>query len=755
MDIKAAVDLLNKVKRSNLDTPITEELAKELYSYIKQAKMNKKSYLDSFHLSDDFAQPIFAYWATAALLKLKASGVEKLQSVNLIEPKPGENALDFGKRVLRGGGESSRPFGRMRQQDQNPTSSQGKIITKMWENMGPTVKKKIKEATGKFEAIYSKTSQDPEVAIGFASNWALALSGHGNFDREFTSQDPGAQSYAFNKVMAATPNSGKLGADVLEGIKVGVIKTLTMKNRWIKTQEAKETGGVDSLDREIGSEGNKTLMDLIADPSTRENIDWNDEAKDRLALLFGNGDFDNDPEVKEVARELLVDFGIFTLDEVRGQELKRMFLNGEFDDDDTVREQVENLLIGEYWLEDHLEINDDTESAADQIEEAVNQVAQSAANTASLPEDEELKKNLQELMALDISIENLKGLALKLQTGDFHWLFDSHLYLEGDWVHSVRGFDGPAMALLQHTIQTQEQPMIAVGLRYLLKPSTFAKVDAGSKMVKIKEFADSCMDQKLLKSALSEQTVSLWYMLCALTANPISFKANGVSQYLESGIAQWQGQISSQEFWNILCKCAPEMSDTEQQEVVNKLVGITAPIVPNVAQAKLSKNITKIISLCMLEGKKVNPKSGVPFGIAGANKAKSQSLGNSRGIAGMKKFFGVLVSELIRYRFYLDLKIDEAEKVSNPSIPSTLGNTECDNRVRDIMGRIPTDIVTKVKTTMYEDLLAPEWVEEVAEELEKRVALKVNNRKQVSKATRELFSSLGITEEDEIYKAYL
>jgi hypothetical protein len=274
-------------------------------------------------------------------------------------------------------------------------------------------------------------------------------------------------------------------------------------------------------------------------------------------------------------------------------------------------------------------------------------------------------------------------------------------------------------------------------------------------MVKIKEFADACMDQKLLKTTLAEQSVSLWYMLCALTANPFSFKSGGKNKYLESGIAQWQGRVSSQEFWNILCTEAPVMSVQEQKLVVQKLVDITCPIAPKVMQTKLKKNITKFVSLCIRESKKINPKTGVAFGVDGANAAKSNSQGNSRSLVAMQKFFGVLASELIRYRFYLDLKIDEAEKASNPAIPKTLGNEDCDNRVREIMGRIPTDIVTTVKTKMYEDLLAPEWIEEVTEALDKRVALKVNRKKQVSKATKELFSSLGISEQDEMYKAYL
>lgn len=758
MELKNAVNLLNQVKRAGVKHPLADELVRELRTYIKQAKMEKKSFLDSLHMSDEYAKQVFAYWATAALVKLKASGVQSLQNINLIEPNIGEIANDFGKRALRGkasGGQSVRSLRKRNQEVSEPASNHGKIIEKLWEKLGSSFKQEVKEATAKFEAIYAGTTESPVSALGHASNWALALNGHNNYDRDFNKKDPGTKTYAYNKVINSTPTSGSLKENVMAGISEGIIKTLTMKNRWIKTQAEKDSGKQLSMDQEIGTDGNKTLGDLVADPRLRDRIEWNEEARDRLAFLFGNGDFDNDPDTKEYARELLVEFDIFTLDQTKGEDLKRMFLNGEFDDDESVRNKVEDLLIGEYWLEDHLEINDDTESAADQIEEAVNQVAESAVNTAQLPVDLELKKNLQELMALDISIENLKGLALKLQMKDFHWLFDSHLYLEGDWVHSVRNFDGPAMALLQHTIKTHQQPMIAVGLKYLLRPSTFSDVGAGSKMIKIKEFADACMDQKLLKSTLGEQSVSLWYMLCALTASPFSFKAGGKNQYLESGITQWQGRISSQEFWNILCTHATVMSVDESKQVVQKLVDITCPIVPKVIQTKLKKNITKFVSLCIKEGKAINPKSGVPFGVNGANKAKSNSQGSSRGMAAMQKFFGVLASELIRYRFYLDLKVDEAEKSSNPAIPKTLGNDDCDNNVREIMGRIPTDIVTSVKTKMYEDLLAPEWIEEVAEALEKRVALKLNNRKQVSKTTKELFDKLGITEQDEIYKAYV
>jgi hypothetical protein len=750
MNTKEAKLLLSQVQKSglHLKNAHAKELVEELTKYLKNAGQKKKASSLEFISNDAFGKPTFVYWATAALLKLQADGVEELQGMAIPTPNDGEQPDAFGNRVLR-----SSPRGIRRPRRRTANVSYSEYVSSLWDKISPQLKSRIKLVRKKFFGFYmgskrKEAEYDVEEWWSRASMWALALSGHNDLSKGDRQRGIQQRTLPFNRIASSTPNTGDVAKDVYTGINEGLFSIVLSANRWLTKSEKEqrelgrvdyETGYTDLDDNgaEIGGYANKNLDETgrstIVNP---EEAATNKESLEKYKEKYLAGEYDLDPVAKKGVRSILLEEGLLTLTEEEGLDLKKKYLDGEYSSNLDAEEKIFNLLVSEGWIVEHIDITDNATKAVDVVQQAASNEAKQTVSTMSFPEHGELTKVISELSELGLTIYAMQKISALLDREDFHWLYDAQLYLEEDWVQLVREFDPVAMALLQQTIQTHQQPMIAVGLRYLLSGNAFGDK---SKMEKIKEFADNCMDQKLLKSQVISLGVTSWYISCAISINGgLSYECDGETQRLKVGM--FNG-VPDPAIWHSIVPNIYKMTKAEINGLKSSLKSLVEPLIPSIHP--LDKKLDKWISLCAKHSSSTpNPGAARKECLGGAQKDK------------MKGFFGHIASELIRYRFYLDLGVDSKD-TSDPTQPKTLGDKVCDDRVRFLMGRIPTNKVNEIKTELFEELLAPEWAESVQAEIEKRVKVLENQQGKLGKQVTAVFKELGIEKGDPLYDAFV
>jgi hypothetical protein len=84
------------------------------------------------------------------------------------------------------------------------------------------------------------------------------------------------------------------------------------------------------------------------------------------------------------------------------------------------------------------------------------------------------------------------------------------------------------------------------------------------------------------------------------------------------------------------------------------------------------------------------------------------------------QMFSIVASELIRYRYYMDLDIEETNATS-PHIPSSLGEKLCDSYVRTLIPQIPSLALNKVKEQMIMEEVIPAEAEKVVADIDKAI----------------------------------
>ena len=85
---------------NNIKQTLAKNLLREINTYLKQAKVQKKAFYPTSESNADVFKEIWSYWACASLTKLKSMGVERLDQVEVPTPSKGETAQEYGLRAL-------------------------------------------------------------------------------------------------------------------------------------------------------------------------------------------------------------------------------------------------------------------------------------------------------------------------------------------------------------------------------------------------------------------------------------------------------------------------------------------------------------------------------------------------------------------------------------------------------------------------------------------------------------------------------
>lgn len=778
MNIKQATAMLNQIKESGLQnkSKVAQELVQELELLIKSAGLKKRADLKLYIGAGDLLKNLYAYWATAALLKLQEQGEVKLQGIDIPVPNIGETANQFGTRVMSALKVRGRRPGRRRASAQ----AYAKIVSTLFESQKGLIEKGIKDAY-KYYMINHRERYDVgstlEDVWQVATDWATT---HliDPIERVEGARAMNVQAYAWNRIQKATKTSSDIGTSVFKAIKVGVFNVLPQESRFfnmnqrlqfgvieddeslttpvsLSVGEGEETYDRPELSRKILDDYSKLQFDAMSDEQLESlkktlikgGFDNKQEVKLELLIeLVKNGnlksgdsyfesvydDFvaDNfDSDLKDGFRDLLVEVGELTISTAEGLDLLSRFEAGEFDSDIQLKEEMKEDLIENGWYINNVEPNVEAEEAADMIVERAEERAELAVSSMNIPGDGKLQEAVSENIKLELEIEELKRLSKMFEDDQFHWMIDSNLYLQDtEWAYATRYFDPEAMSLLQQTINEHKEPLIAVGLRYLLNASTFTDK---AKVVAIKEFADSCMDVSRIFSG-KDAGVYSWYLECAIKLNGgLTFKVAGKDTTVKVDTLSYFTPTKTAMIYEL----TKRMTQDEREALGKKIDALMKPYFPSG-----DKQLTGTEWVAKLYGQK-DKKQAVKVVGKGARGGKK-----------LKAFFSIIASELVRYRFYLDLNLTDP---TGPTVPKNLGNAECDNRVLALMPPIPTSAVNEVKSVIYDDHILPRWREEVKEALQAREEVKINKKQTFNALAKDLFNKLEITEDTELYQAFM
>jgi hypothetical protein len=773
MNIKQATQMLDQIKKSGLHTKtkVAQELVRELEQYIKSAGMKKQADLRLIKEDDKSLLHLFAYWATASLLKLKELGEPSLQSLEIPEPHPGDKAIGFGSQVMRG----------LRRG--NPYAV---MVNDLYEEVNADLKTRIDQTYSRF-LRYHKPRYDVGTTLDdlwfTATTWAMSHN-IDVIDRAEEGRTMSKDAYAFPIIQEKTKRSSSVANSVMNAIQNGVFNVMSSEGRFLTQTQRIEFGVVkneEGISRAVGLEV-ETEDETFANPgvarqlvetySQNELNEMTDEELERLKVRLIRGDYDEnlyeklvilnqlvkngnlkaghdyfetlyddfsegrfDGDLKDAYRDILVEVGELTLSTADGLDLLSRFEAGEFDADLQLKEEMKEELIENGWIISNIDSTIEAQEAADMIVETAEERAEAVVDSMNLGEGE-LQEVVREEIKLGLEIAELEKLSKLFSDDQFHWMVDSNLYLQDEeWAYAIRYFNEEAMLALQDTIKEHQAPLLPVGLRYVLNSKTFTNLD---KVKAIKEFADNCMDAS--KLFLQDTGPFSWYVECAIYLNGgLTFKVAGndvtiTVDSLSYFIPQWIGTPPDRNKRGFYDLVKMMRTEEERKELARKIDQIVKPIIPEASKMNGSLWVKKLAS-------QADRKQAVR--IVG----KGREGGNR-----LRAFFGAIASELVRYRFYLDLGVTES---TSPLVPKGLGKADCDNTVRSLMGPIPTSTINEVKEEIYNGQVLTQWGEEVRDALDARVKLKWNKKRTFNNQAKSLFKALGITEDTELYKAFM
>ncbi len=763
--------MVNQIKKSDLHnkTKVAQELVRELELYIKSASMKKQADLRLLKDDDRSLLPIFAYWATASLLKLKELGEPSLQDLVILEPHPGDKAIEFGSKVMRG----------LRRKNAHALK-----VKELYDKEG------LKIGIDKAYSNFMKNNKRYNVGTTLNDLWSTATSwsmSHSTdvIDRVEEGRTMRSDAYVFPSIQKNTEMSSSVANSVMNAIKKGVFNVMSFEGRFLTQTQRIEFGVVKNeggINRPVGlevSKGDETFENpglarkQVETFSQNKLNEMTDEELERLKARLISGEFDDedylyeklvilnqlvkngnlkagdsyfetlyddffegrfDGDLKDAYRDILVEVGELTLSTADGLDLLSRFEAGEFDEDLQLKEEMKENLIESGWVINNIEPSIEAQEAADMIVETAEERAEAVVDSMDLGEGE-LQEVVEEKVKLDLQIVELEKLSKLFSDDQFHWMIDSNLYLKDDeWAYAIRYFNEEAMVALQKTIKEHQAPLLPVGLRYILNAQTFTSI---KKVKAIKEFADNCMDVSDL--FLKDTGPFSWYVDCAILLNKgLTFKVADKSVTIKVDsltyfIPQTIGTLPNKEkgFYDLV-----KMMKTEEEraELAIKIDEIVKPIIPEASQINGKIWVEKLAN----QKDRSQAVRIVGKGAKGGNK--------------LRAFFGAIASELVRYRFYLDLGLTES---TSPLVPKGLGNADCDNTVRSLMGQIPTSTINEVKEEIYNGEVLTQWGQDVQDALNARVRLKWNERRTFNNQAKSLFKALEISEDSELYKAFM
>ena len=771
MNIKQATQMLNQIKKSDLHnkTKVAQELVRELELYIKSASMKKQADLRLIKEDDKSLLHLFAYWATASLLKLKELGEPSLQSLDIPEPHPGDKAIGFGSQVMRG----------LRRKNAHAV-----MVNNLYEKVNADLKTKIDQTYSRFLGYHKRYDVGTTVSdLWFtATTWAMSHSTD-VIDRAEEGRTMSKDAYVFPSIQKNTERLSSVADSVMNAIQKGVFNVMSFEGRFLTQTQRIEFGVVKNeggISRAVGLEV-ETDDETFANPGVARKLvetfsqkdlnEMTDEELERLKVRLIRGEYDEhlyeklvilnqlvkngnlkaghdyfetlyddfsegrfDGDLKDAYRDILVEVGELTLSTAEGLDLMSRFEAGEFDTDLQLKEEMKEELIENGWVIRNIDPTIEAQEAADMIVETAEERAEAVVDSMDLGEGE-LQEVVREEIKLGLEIAELEKLSKLFSDDQFHWMIDSNLYLQDEeWAYAIRYFNEEAMVALQKTIKEHQEPLLPVGLRYVLNSETFTSI---KKVKAIKKFADNCMDASNL--FLQDTGPFSWYVECAIYLNGgLTFKVAGKDvtikvDSLSYFIPQWIGtppDRNKKGFYDLV----QMMSESEREVFATQIDQIVEPFIPKASDLNGSIWVEKLAN-------QADRKQAVRIVGKGAK-------GGNR----LRAFFGAIASELVRYRFYLDLGLTES---TSPLVPKGLGKADCDNTVRSLMGPIPTSTINEVKEEIYNGEVLTKWGEEVRDALNVSRRLKWNKRRTFNNQAKSLFKALGITEDTELYKAFM
>jgi hypothetical protein len=765
MNIKEASAMLNQIKKSGLHTKtkIAQELVRELEMTLKSAGMTKQADLRLYTQSDSDLKKIFFYWASAALSEMTSE--PELQGMT-IPPVGSDTPTEYGTKIFNqlGGG-------RMRRR-QASVARYAIFLNNLYEQIKPTLTKSVNityksfvRNNKEFERLNSDILED---LWQRATLWAVTGT------RDSAIRD--TEVSPWKRIEGNVEGGGSLAERVMKAIRKGVFSAMTSKGRYLNLEERRLLGIAtvdgrkvrqESIEGQSSSGGEYSKLDQqgqVTELKTKgegylEESGWSEDQLEGMTGKLTDGSLNNVETLMAIKillnsdhianddafiRELKLDFmaGVYTekkemllaseilkmtgnpiTDEL--MELIRSYHSGELDEAD--RLDAEYDLINDGWMVDHIEMSTDATESVKMISEQAEQMAQIAVSGLNLPEGD-LGDAIAELAKAEMQEAHLKKLSKMFDSDQFHWMLDANLYLQdSEWALATRYFNEKAMSSLQDMIEEHQEPLIPVGLKNVLNSSTFTDK---AKIVAIKEFTDSCMENSK-KLFGKDQGPFSWYLECAivLDGGKLTFKAG--EKRKELNIDKLEYFFITGRFIGGIYEALAVMDESEKKDLADKIDSLVSPLIP--------------------EGIQVTGKSWLETIGRQKNKKEAYKTAKGRDSAKMKAFFGSVASEIVRYRFYLDLGLTES---TGPLVPKNLGNSECDTRVRYLMGPIPTKAVNEVKNDTY-DAMLNDWALEVQKALEERVKVQFDKKNTMNNQVKKLFKKLEVGEETDLYKAFV
>jgi hypothetical protein len=792
MNIKQANQMLDQIKKSGLHTKtkVAQELVRELEQYIKSAGMKKQADLRLYLQSDGELKKIFFYWASAALSQM--TGEPELQGMTI--PDVGaDSPTEYGTKILNqlGGVGSFAQRMRMRRR-QASVARYANFLNNLYEELKPVLKRSINSTYGAFvnnNQEFTRLSNDIlEDLWQRATMWAVT----GKRDNAVRDTDV----TPWKRISERVEGGGSVAERVMGAIRKGVLSAMASKGRYLTLDERRELGideiakGVKLRNESIegqSAEGEEysRLDQLSAEGHIENNLGGSntekyieekglsDEELDKIEGLLTDGSFDNEPlkwltglemlllsdhisnddalisdtlkpdffagvydsvESNALARKLLEMTGNPVTDEL--EELIRSYHSGELDELD--RLDAEYDLVNDGWMIDNIEVSVEAEEAVQMIETQADQMANVAISGLSLPEGQ-LGEVIAELAKINLKLEHMKKLSKMFTEDGFSWMLDANLYLDDtEWALALRESDPQALRAIQDTIEEHQEPLLPLGLKHIFNSAVFADKD---KVVAIKEFADNCMDQAVVKKFIGGNKGPLgWYLELAIVLNggSVSLKAGGksVKVEVEGGLKFFK---VTQSVYKGLVNALMVASDAEVAKITKDLEDLVAPYRPNGLDYKMSDFLKNILTIAN------NPKyKSIPQKAGQAHKTVTNSGGKLKG------FYSGIAGELVRYRFYLDIGMTEGT-----NLPKGLGNADCDNRVRYLVGPIPTKELNEVKSEAYDQFILPNWSNEVQSALKAREEFFIKKKLTARNAVTKVFKEFGIEPGTDLYEAFV
>lgn len=785
--------MLDQIKKSGLHTKtkVAQELVRELEQYIKSAGMKKQADLRLYLQSDADLKKIFFYWASAALSQM--TGEPELQGMT-IPPVGSDSPTEYGTKILNqlGGGGGFRS--RMRRRRQASVARYANFLNTLYEELKPALTKSINVTYNQFvknnKDFRRLRSDILDDLWQRATMWAVT--GKSGIPKSSESRETDVTPW--KRISQKVEGGSSIAERVMKAIRLGVFSAMASTSRYLSLEERRALGialvdgqklrqesteGQSSSGEEysrldqLSAEGQvENLLGVSDSQKYMEQQGLSDDTLDEIEGKLTDGSLDNQPlkwlkglqglllsdhinnndalisdslkpnffngvydsvESNALARELLELTGNPVTDEL--DELIRSYHSGELDE--LERTDAEYDLINDGWLIENIEVSTDAEQAVQMIEDQAEQMANVAVSGMSLP-DGKLGEAIADLAKANLKLDQMKKLSKMFTEDGFHWMLDANLYLDDtEWALALRESDPQALRAIQDTIEEHQEPLLPLGLKHIFNPAVFADK---AKVVAIKEFADSCMDQGVVKKIIGGNKGPLgWYLELAIVLN-------GGSVSLKAGGKTFKVEVEGLRFFKVtrsvykgLVEALSVASDAEVAKITKDLEDLIAPYRPNGLDYKMSDFLKNILNIAN------NPKyKSVPAKAGQAHKTVTNSGGKLKG------FYSGIASELVRYRFYLDIGLTEGT-----NLPKGLGNNDCDSRVLYLIGPIPTKELNAVKSESYDQLILPNWANEVQVALSARESVLIKKKSDLNTYVKKVFKEFGIEEGTELYEAFV